>query len=385
MVDLSALRHVAFDARPLLEPPGGLRRYLGELLPALVAEAPHIAWTGISIATPPGTPPDRVRWHVVPGPRSSALRPIWESLPLPRALSALDPDVFFSPWGAVPGGSSVPVAATLHDVTFLSLPRTLPLRHRLYWTRVARRLPLAAAVITVSEATRAAALARLPLDPSRVHVVPEAAGPVFRPAGGDRVDDVRRRHSLPERFVLAVGTFEPRKNLGAAVAATGLVARRLGAPLPLVIVGREYPGPVDDAPHARRLGALGDDDLAALMTAATAVVIPSLDEGFGLPLLEAMSCGAPVVAACAGALPEVAGGAALLVDPLDHGGWADALVRIVEDDLLAARMRAQGLARAEAFSWRASARATLDVLATVARVAKVAKVAKVASFAGVRK
>lgn len=366
MADLSALRHVAFDARPLLEPRGGLRRYLGELLPALAAEAPHVAWTGVSIAIPPAAAPDRVSWHVVPGPRSSVLRPAWEALPLPRALRALRPDVFFSPWGAVPGGCLVPVVATLHDVAFLALPRTLPLRHRLYWMRVARRLPLAAAVIAVSEATRAAALARLPLDPSRVHVVPEAAGAAFRPAGTERVEEVRRRHSLPGRFVLAVGAFEPRKNLETAVAATGLVARRLGAPLPLVIVGREAPGPVDGAPHARRLGPLGDEELAALMTAATAVVVPSLNEGFGLPLLEAMSCGAPVVASRAGALPEVAGGAALLVDPLDRDGWADALARIVEDEDLSARLSSSGLARAEAFSWRASARATLDVLATAA-------------------
>ncbi len=368
MTDLSALRHVAFDARPLLEPRGGLRRYLGELLPALAAEAPHVAWTGISTATPPGNPPDRVTWRVVPGPRASILRPLWEALPLPRALDALGPDVFFSPWGAVPRGSSIPVVATLHDVSFLALPGSLPLRHRLYWTRVARRLPLAAAVIAVSEATRAAALARLPLDPSRIHVVPEAAGEAFRPAGRNRVDEVRERHSLPERFVLAVGAFEPRKNLGTAVAATALVARRLGAPLPLVVVGRESPGPVDGAPHARRLGPLDDGELAALMTAATAVVVPSLDEGFGLPLLEAMSCGAPVVASRAGALPEVAGGAALLVEPLDHAGWADALARIVEDGALAARLRSGGLARAEAFSWRASARATLALLAAVAVV-----------------
>lgn len=366
MSDLSALRHVAFDARPFLEPRGGLRRYLEELLPALVAEAPQVAWTGIGTTTPPGEPPDRVTWRVVPGPRSSLLRPAWEALPLPRALARLGADVFFSPWGAVPRHSPVPVVATLHDVAFLALPRTLPLRHRLYWSRLARRLPLAAAVVAVSDATRQAALARLPLDPARLHVVPEAAGNAFRPAGKDRVDQVRRRHALPERFVLSVGAFEPRKNLGAALAATKLAAARLGSPLPFVVVGREAPGPIAGAPHARRLGPLGDEELAALMTAATAVIVPSLDEGFGLPLLEAMSCGAPVVASSSGSLPEVAGGAALLVDPFDHAGFAAALARIVEDGALASRMRSAGLARSSAFSWRASAQATLAVLAAVA-------------------
>jgi glycosyltransferase involved in cell wall biosynthesis len=366
MADLSSLRHVAFDARPLLEPRGGLRRYLEELLAALVDEAPGVAWTGVGVAAPSRVQLPRVSWRVVPGPQASLLRPVWETFSLPRALRSLHPDVFFSPWGAVPGGTPGPVVATLHDLAFLVHPSTLPLRHRLYWTRLARRLHLADAVIAVSEATRQAALARLPLDPSRVHVVPEAAAAAFTPARPAAVDEVRRRHALPGRFALAVGAFEPRKNLGTAVAATGLVARRLGAPLPLVVVSREEPGPVEGAPHARRLGPLPDGELAALMTAATAVLVPSLDEGFGLPLLEAMSCGAPVVAARAGALPEVAGGAALLVDSLDHDGWAEALARIAGDDALAARLRAGGLARAKAFSWRASARATLEVLASVA-------------------
>lgn len=366
MVDLSALRHVAFDARPLLEPTGGLRRYLEELLPALVAEAPHVAWTGISVAAPPPTGLPRVSWLVVPGPQASLLRPAWEAVRLPRALRALRPDVFFSPWGAIPGASAAPVVATLHDLAFLSRPGSLPLRHRLYWNRVARRLRRATAVIAVSEATRAAALVNLPLDGSRVHVVHEAAARAFRPAGAERVEEARRRHALPGSFALAVGAFEPRKNLGTAVAATGLLAGTLGAPLPFVVVSREAPGAVEGAPHARRLGPVPDDELAALMTAATAVLVPSLDEGFGLPLLEAMACGAPVVAARAGALPEVAGGAALLVEPTDLEGWVGALARVLAEPPVAERMRSAGLARAGAFSWEASARKTLAVLAGVA-------------------
>jgi glycosyltransferase involved in cell wall biosynthesis len=363
MVDLSPLRHVAFDARPLLEPRGGLRRYLAELLPALAAEAPGVTWTGVATAVPGGFLPGPFRWTVVPGPRASLLRPAWEALALRSALRALRPDVFFSPWGAVPARSPVPVVATLHDLAFLERPGTLPLRHRLYWNRVARRLPRADAVIAVSQATRAAALSRLPLDPSRVRVVPEAAAAAFRPAGAARVREARERHGLTGPFALAVGAFEPRKNLRTAVAATGLAARTLGAPLPLVVVGREAPGPVDGAPHARRLGPLGDEELAALMTTAAAVLVPSLDEGFGLPLLEAMACGAPVLASRAGALPEVAGSAAILLDPLDHDGWAAALATVVADGALAGRLRSGGFARAATFSWRASARATLEVLA----------------------
>lgn len=360
------LRHVAFDARPLLEPRGGLRRYLAELLPALAVEAPGIAWTGVATARPADPPPGPFRWEVVRGPNASPLRFAWEALALPAALRALRPDVFFSPWGAVPAGARVPVVATLHDLAFLERPGTLPLRHRLYWNRVARRLPRAAAVIAVSAATRDGAFARLRLDPSRVRVVPEAAAAGFRPAGPERVAQARARRRLEGPYALAVGAFEPRKNLGTAVAATALAARLLGAPLPLAIVGREPAGPVEGAPHARRLGPLDDGELAALMTAAAAVLVPSLDEGFGLPVLEAMACGAPVIASRAGALPEVAGDAAILLDPHDRGGWAEALASVVADAGLAARLRAAGPGRAALFSWQAAARATLEVLAGAA-------------------
>mgnify|MGYP001252775013 CR=1 FL=1 len=358
----SPLRHVAFDARPLLEPRGGLRRYLGELLPELARAAPGVTWTGVSTSRPSDPPPGPFRWEVVPGPDASALRFAWEGLALPAALRALGPDVFFSPWGAVPGNPRVPVVATLHDLAFLERPGSLPLRHRLYWNRVARRLPRATAVIAVSEATRAAALARLPLDPSRVRVVPEAPSAAFRPADPARVAEARSRHSLDGRYVLAVGAFEPRKNLETAVAAAGLAARRLAAPLPLAVVGREPAGPVAGAPHARRLGPLDDEELAALMTAAAAVLVPSLDEGFGLPVLEAMACGAPVIASRAGALPEVAGDAALLLDPLDGDAWAEAVASVAADEALSGRLRAAGPVRAALFSWRAAARATLEVL-----------------------
>lgn len=366
-MDVAApLRHVAFDARPLLEPRGGLRRYLAELLPALAAEAPGVSWTGIATSRPADPPPGPFRWEVVRGPNASALRFAWEGLALPAALRALQPDVFFSAWGAVPGGAHVPVVATLHDLSFLERPGSLPFRHRLYWNRVARRLPRAHEVIAVSAATRAAALARLPLDPARVHVVPEAPSAAFRPVDPARAEEARARHRLDGPFALAVGAFEPRKNLETAVAAAGLAARRLGAPLDLAIVGREPAGPVERAPHARRLGPLDDEELAALMTVASAVLVPSFDEGFGLPLIEAMACGAPVIASRAGALPEVAGGAAVLLDPRDRDGWSEALSSVVADAGLAARLSAAGLERALCFSWRAAARATLEVFTAAA-------------------
>lgn len=363
---------VALDARALREPPGGLRRYLQSLLPALVAQAP--AWRfALHLDAPlhagqslPASPALRV--HVHRAPRTTLLRPLWEHLRLAPALRRAPPDVFFSPYGMVPPAWGGPVLATLHDLAFLERPHLLPWQHRLYWRRLARRLSRADAVLAVSHSTRAVALERLGLDPARVHVVWSGVEARFRPADARTQADARQRFNLVTPFVLAVGAFEPRKNLGLLLAAlepSDLQASALRATL-LAVVGPTPAERVGAPSHLRALGRVSDDDLVALMSAAECVAVPALDEGFGLPLVEAMACGAPVLAANAGALPEVAGGAAWLLPPDDVAAWRTALALVRSDPARAAELRAGGLTRARDFTWAESARRTLALLSATA-------------------
>lgn len=369
---LDSLR-VAIDARALREPAGGLRRYLHGLLPALAAEAP--AWRFELHLDAPLAPHDRppapVDWdvRVHRAPHASLLRPLWEHLRLAPALRRTRPDVLFSPYGMVPPAWGGTVVASLHDLAFLERPWLLPWRHRVYWRRLAARLSQAEAVLAVSHATRAAAIQRLGLDPARVHVVWSGVDSSFRPSAPQAQADVRRRCGLDAPFVLAVGAFEPRKNLGLLLEALAPAAT-LPATLQgvvLAVVG-PAPAPAVGAPaHLRALGRVSDADLVALMGAAELVAVPSLDEGFGLPLLEAMACGAPVLAARAGALPEVAGDAAWLLPPDDVGAWRAACAALCADRARRAELAARGRARAAAFTWAASARGTLALLRASAR------------------
>ncbi len=304
----------------------------------------------------PATPSQAwARTRIVPGPQTALLRWWWEDRALSRTLARGPVDVFFSPLGAVPG-LRCPVVATLHDLAFLDEPGLLPWRHAVYWRRVARRLPRATSVIAVSEATRASAVRHLGLDAARVVAISSGVDPRFRPAPAERVRAVRERYSLPERFVLAVGAWEPRKNFATLAEAT----RRLGRDIPLVVAGRS--SPTARASGVRALGPVDDDDLVALLSAAGVLAMPSLHEGFGLPLLEAMACGTPCLASEVDALREVAGGAALLLPPRDVDAWAAALARVFDEPSLRAELATRGRSRAAAFSWERTARLTLAVI-----------------------
>jgi glycosyltransferase involved in cell wall biosynthesis len=227
----------------------------------------------------------------------------------------------------------------------------------------------AARVIAVSEATRAELLARYRLPAEKVHVVPEAAAPHFAPPPPAEIARVRARYRLAGPYVLFVGLLEPKKNLGALLAAVarcrasgGWGAARLalageagwgdGLPAHVSRLG------LDDA--VSFLGPVPDGELPALYAGAEAFVFPSLWEGFGLPVLEAMAAGAPVVASRRGALPEVAGDAAVLTEP-EPAPLAEALARVLGDAGLRERLRAAGLERARAFSWQRTAAETLAV------------------------
>ena len=311
------------------------------------------------------------------GARSSVVR----SLTLvPAALRRRRIDVFhgMDHVGVPFVGKSGKYVATVHDVIPLILPETFTLRHRLVaraaLARVRRKADL---VIVPSLAVKDDVERRLGLPADRVVVTPEGCEPRFRPAAARTVDEVAARYRLPPRYLLAVGVQDPRKNLTALLQAFARLRRHgdIDAGVQLVLAGTQ--GRLA-APLARTVRTLGlesavvlpgfidDDDLPAVYSGAAVFVFPSLYEGFGLPVLEAMACGAPVVTSNAASMTEVAGGAAMLVDPRDVAGLAVAVAQVLHDERLRERLRGAGLARARQFSWKTAARQTLDAYASLA-------------------
>ncbi len=269
----------------------------------------------------------------------------------------------------------VPTVLTVHDLIF----RIFPQHHkRLNYWYLNAAMPLycrrASAIIAVSQATRSDLVRLYGLDPAKITVVDEAAAPHFAPATPAQVAAVRARYHLPERYVLHVGTIEPRKNLSRLLEAVHRL-RQAGEDVRLVVAGSRgwlYEGffqrleelALSDA--VQLAGYVPDADLPAFYSGATLAAVPSLYEGFGLPVLEAMACGTPVVCSAASSLPEVGGDAARYFDPGDTPAMADALLGVWRDEELQGAMRGQGLARAAQFSWQRAAAETMKIYEQVA-------------------
>ena len=263
---------------------------------------------------------------------------------------------------------------TIHDLIPLILPETIPSRVRRgafhLWVRMAARK--ATVIVTDSECSRRDIVRLLRVPSRKVVVIPPAIGEEFIPADRNRAGDAHRLLS-GERYFLSVGRHKPHKNLSRLIRAFHRVRQEQRAAL--VIAGPEPP-PADLRDEVQRLGLehtvqfaghVDDADLPGYYQAAVAVVIPSLYEGFGLPALEGMACGTPVVASNRAALPEVVGDAALLIDPEDEHGLAAAMLRLLRDDSLRQELRERGLARAQTFSAQTSAARLADIYRTLAQ------------------
>jgi glycosyltransferase involved in cell wall biosynthesis len=321
---------VGIDVSALALTRAGTARHIRGLLPHLerepALELVRLAWGGGGRAT------------------AVARDLYWYLGALPRRARALD--VLHCPTFRAPLRSPVPLVVTVHDLAVLRHPRAFNRWARTYGRVFVPRVARAAdRVIAVSEFTRRELVDLAGVDESRVRVIPNAADAAFAPEGPAAEGD----------YVLAVGTLEPRKNL-----------RRLGQAmrgldLELRIVGARgwRQSDVDVQLHRFRwLGRVSDETLASLYRGARVVAYPSIYEGFGIPVLEAMACGAPVVTSDRGALAEVADGAAVLVDPFDPGAIRAGIEEAVRR---ADELRAAGLERARAFTWEAAARATAAV------------------------
>jgi glycosyltransferase involved in cell wall biosynthesis len=369
---------VILDVTAAAQRRGGIGRYSARLAEALL-DIPGLELRLVYSAARPAALPRRLA--AVPARRIGLPSKPWRAgialaqllrLPLDRWLPA--GDVFHATDHLLPPLQRPATVFTVHDLAFLRHPQTHLPTNRWFLTALMPRFVAAAtAIIADSEATRRDLLRYYPAAAPKVHVVHLGVEAAFRPVAPEAVRAVAGRYGLPERYVLFVGVLEPRKNVRTLLGAYRSLLQRRGrdaGPPPLVIVGprgwwyRDLYRLAREqglAPLVRFLGPVPDAELPALYSGAAAFVYPSLYEGFGLPPLEALACGVPVVCSDRAALPEVVGDAALLVDPQDAGAIAGALARVLDDDQLRQTLRARGLARAARFTWERTAQATARV------------------------
>ncbi len=342
----------------------GTGRYIVELSRELLrshhAEAVRVLWPQEMSAPAPDYDSSLLR-----KPASPLRRVLFEHLRMDSTARAIGADILHCPTGIGPLRTRLPVALTVHDLCFLHHPEWFPRSRAWYYRAVLTAgIQRADCLIADSHATADDLQRLLHIPESRIHVVPLGVDASFAPASPSEQKKVRQKYKVPEKYFLFVGTIEPRKNLERLCQAWATI--REDAP-PLVIAGRHGWGGVTIPrdPHILLPGHIDQNDLPALYSAATAVVWPSLMEGFGLPPLEAMACGAPVLTSNTSSLPEVVGDAGLLVDPLQTDALADAMLRLAQDSDLRQQLREKGMRRAAMFTWEATANKTISAYETL--------------------
>jgi len=351
---------IVLDARMAYYSPGGIGRYIRGLISGFEA-----AGLGVTVARARKDP--TLAGPALFTPPHHPLDPWVVGLEFIRLRPALvhSPD-FIPPWTG-----RFRRVITVHDLAFLRWPGILTPDAARYYRQVFRAVQVADRVIAVSNRTAADLVELAGADPRKVRVVYEAAAPDFRPLNLEIVGTWLRRLGLEPGYLLYVGTIEPRKDLVTLARGYQLLLDRYGdkAP-PLVIAGGrgwlweesvQALESVRPGSKVRWLGPAAPEELVYLYNGAAALVLPSLYEGFGLVVVEAMACGVPVVCSDGGALPEVVGDAALMFPVGEAGALADALARILFDRDLARRLGEAGRVRAAQFSWVEAARRTYKI------------------------
>lgn len=342
----------------------GVSRYIDELVRHLARDSGRdelIAYVGQSVE-PSGWDSVQLRRTRVPVEKPP-VRIAWEAAILPFATHRDRLDVYHGTVNTLPAGIRAATAVTVHDLAFLHYPEQITVKRYHYLKRMIRySVGRADIVLVPSEATRADVADAFRFDSDRIVVTPLGVDSRFKPAPERAVKAVRELYTLQQPYILTVGTIEPRKNLPTLVRAFAALCNEF--PHDLVLAGPE--GWLMDeiertiaesgiGARVRRIGFVDDGALVALYSGADAVAIPSLYEGFGLPVLEAMASGAPVLTSNVSSLPEVAGNAALLVDPANLDSITDGLRQLLTSDSLRAQLRAAGLTQAAAFTWERTA------------------------------
>ncbi len=379
--------HVVIDGRVIRDHFPGIGRYAYHLIEALARQAPADHFT---VLHNPGQRDSRYDLSDLAHRPAVRLCPVDAGVFSPaaqwqvrHAIRSARADVFHATYWVTTYWPGAPTALSVYDLIGLRQAQAVPVLRRVA-LGAALRLALRAAdhVLTLSRASQEDLLAATGRQPEDITVTPLGVDARFSPADETALSEVRARYGLPDRYALYVGTNKPHKNLGVLVEAWRHLAGR-HAPVTsvpeehsvsLVLAGpwdrrydepRRLAGRLPPEARVRFLGPVPEGDLPALYGGAAVFAFPSHYEGFGLPPLEAMACGTPVVAADATSLPEVIGDAGMLVDPDDAAAWAKALARVLAEPELAADMRRRGLAQASRFSWDATARRTLAVYRTL--------------------
>lgn len=364
---------IGIEGRTLQGPRYGVARYLRNLLRHMVeiaGENEYIVYLSEPVE-PLGFSSPALSCRVI------SMRPslLWRHLRLPLAMRKDGVDLHFSPSYFLPLIKVCPAVVVVHDLIIKAKPEWFRASPRfrfdgLFW----REVRGAERIITVSEHSRGDIVRLLGVDPGRVAVIPEAADELFRPVeDAEALKRIREKYGLPEGFIFTVGAVHTRRNLERLIEAAAETGRRLGRELFLLILGSPAPfsPPVDIEGTARRCGMgervkridfVGEEELLLLYNACGLFAYPSLYEGFGLPVIEAMACGAPVVCSNTTSLPEVAGEAAAYFDPTSVEDMSRTLEMVLGDAKTAETLSRAGRERAASFSWRRAAEETLRVL-----------------------
>jgi glycosyltransferase involved in cell wall biosynthesis len=372
--------HIAFNGWFWDRPDTGSGQYTRALIHALRQIQPDLLMT---LVIPPhiteiADPPPDVNIAQASTPIGGHLGKVWfEQTSFARTARQIGADLLHIPYWAPPLTAPLPIVTTIHDVITLSMPvyQGGPLA-RLYTSLVAAGARGASHVLTDSEASKTEIIDMLRVDPARVSAIWLATDDRFHPRR-DTDDEARIRaaYNLPERFVLYLGGYDIRKNVHTLLLAYTYVGQAMAEDVPLVLAGRQprqwdtprfpdLPTYIDQLAiqdYVQWTGEIDEADKPTLYRMAEVVVFPSRYEGFGLPVLEAMACGTPVVACNASSVPEIAGEAGFLVEPDDAREMSGAILSILLQEPLAQQLRNIGLSRATAFSWRKTAQATLSI------------------------